>query len=132
MVPRPLEICTGRCARPQPLQQGTFDFAVDGLPKCSILHRLAFPVWHTVRAGWIELPSHKTTERREGGIMKTQADYRKLAEDCVRLAQTAKETHRAMLLNMANTWLQFADQVARDQQWMANGRGRAQRQASLR
>jgi hypothetical protein len=53
--------------------------------------------------------------------MKTPADYRKLAEDCVRLAQTAKETHRAMLLNMANTWLQFADQVARDHQWMADG-----------
>jgi hypothetical protein len=53
--------------------------------------------------------------------MKTQADYRKLAEDCVRLAQTAKETHRAMLLNMANTWLQFADQGARDHQWVADG-----------
>jgi hypothetical protein len=39
--------------------------------------------------------------------MKTQADYRKLAEDCVRLAQTATEVHRAMLLNMAHTWLQF-------------------------
>jgi hypothetical protein len=40
--------------------------------------------------------------------MKTQSDYRKLAEDCVRLAKTAKETHRAMLLNMAHAWLQFA------------------------
>jgi hypothetical protein len=53
--------------------------------------------------------------------MKTQSDYRKLAEDCVQLAQTAKEAHRAMLLNMANTWLQLADQVASDRQWMANG-----------
>ena len=30
-------------------------------------------------------------------VMKTQADYRKLAEDCVSLAQTATEAHRAML-----------------------------------
>jgi hypothetical protein len=30
--------------------------------------------------------------------MKTQSDYRKLAEDCVRLAQTAAEAHRATVL----------------------------------
>ena len=48
--------------------------------------------------------------------MRTQAEYRKLAEDCVRLAQTAREIHRVMLLNMANTWLQFADRVASDHQ----------------
>jgi hypothetical protein len=53
--------------------------------------------------------------------MRAPADYRKLAEDCVRLAQTAKETHRALLLNLARTWLQFADQVANDQQWKADG-----------
>ena len=52
--------------------------------------------------------------------MKTPADYRKLAEDCVRLAQTAKETHRALLLNLAHTWLQFADQVANDHQSTAD------------
>ena len=53
--------------------------------------------------------------------MKTQSDYRKLAEDCVRLAQTAKETHRAMLLNMAHTWLKLADGAANDHQWMDKG-----------
>jgi hypothetical protein len=53
--------------------------------------------------------------------MKTQSDYRQLAEDCVRLAETAKETHRVMLLKMANTWAHFADQVAQNHQWMANG-----------
>jgi hypothetical protein len=53
--------------------------------------------------------------------MKTQSDYRKLAEDCVHLAQTAKETHRAMLLNLASTWLQLAEQVAKDRQLMASG-----------
>jgi hypothetical protein len=36
--------------------------------------------------------------------MKTQSDYRKLAEDCVRLAQTATEVHRTVLLNMAHIW----------------------------
>jgi hypothetical protein len=50
--------------------------------------------------------------------MKTQANYRELAEDCVRLAQTAKEAHRAMLLNMANAWLQLAGRAANDEQWM--------------
>ena len=59
-------------------------------------------------------------------VMKTQADYRKLAEDCVRLAQTATEIHRAMLLNMAHTWLQFADRAANDHQWMAEGGRRRQ------
>src|SRR5580704_4677180 len=53
-------------------------------------------------------------------VMKTQADYRKLAEDCVRLAQTATEVHRAMLLNMAHAWLHFADRAARDHEWIVN------------
>ena len=53
--------------------------------------------------------------------MKAPADYRKIAEECVRLAQTANETHRAMLLNLAHTWLQLADQVANDHQWTVNG-----------
>jgi hypothetical protein len=53
--------------------------------------------------------------------MKSQADYRKLAEDCVRLAQTATEAHRAMLFNLAHTWLQLADRAASDHQWMVNG-----------
>jgi len=47
--------------------------------------------------------------------MRTQTEYRKLAEDCVRLAQRARKIHRAMLLNMASTWLQFADRAANDQ-----------------
>jgi hypothetical protein len=54
--------------------------------------------------------------------MKTSADYRKLAEDCVRLAQTANQVHRAMLLNMAHTWLQLADRVDDDHQWIVKGR----------
>jgi hypothetical protein len=52
--------------------------------------------------------------------MKTQSDYRKLAEDCVRLAQTAKDTHRAVFLNMAHAWLQLAERVANDHHWMVN------------
>jgi hypothetical protein len=55
--------------------------------------------------------------------VKTQSDYRELAEDCVRLAQTAKETHRPMLLNVAHVWLQFANRAANDHQWMADGHG---------
>jgi hypothetical protein len=56
--------------------------------------------------------------------MRTQSDYRKLAEDCVRLAQTATEAHRAMLLNMAHTWLHFADRAARDGEWIVNTHAR--------
>ena len=56
----------------------------------------------------------------EKWVMKTQADYRKLAEDCVSLAQTATEAHRAMLLNMAHAWLHFADRAARDHEWIVN------------
>jgi hypothetical protein len=52
--------------------------------------------------------------------MKTQADYRMLAEDCVRLAQTAKEVHRVMLVDMAHMWLQFADRAAHDHEWIVN------------
>ena len=52
--------------------------------------------------------------------MRTQSDYRNLAEDCVRLAQTATEVHRAMLLDMAHTWLQFADRAAHDHEWIVN------------
>jgi hypothetical protein len=89
-------------------------------PRWSILHRLAFTACRTIRAGWIESPSHKATEPDGKWVMKTQADYRKLAEDCVSLAQTATEAHRAMLLNMAHAWLHFADRAARDHEWIVN------------
>jgi hypothetical protein len=47
--------------------------------------------------------------------MKTHTDYRKLAEDCVRLAQTAATPwQRSTLLNIAHTWLQLADQAGSD------------------
>ena len=47
--------------------------------------------------------------------MKTQSDYQGLAEDCVRLAQTAKDAHyRTMFLNMSDTWLILANIAAHD------------------
>ncbi len=47
--------------------------------------------------------------------MKTQSDYQSLAEDCVRLAQTAKDAHyRTVFLNMSDTWLILADIAAYD------------------
>ena len=47
--------------------------------------------------------------------MKTQSDYQSLADDCVRLAQTAKDAHyRTMFLNMSDTWLILADIAAYD------------------
>jgi hypothetical protein len=104
----------------QTLQQDALNFAVDRLPQCSILLRLTFTAVRRYGIG----SSHRLTRRQsrqESGTMKTQSDYRKLAEDCVRLAPTAKKTHRAMLLNMAHPWQQFAGRVADDHQWMANG-----------
>jgi hypothetical protein len=48
--------------------------------------------------------------------MKTHADYRRLAEDCVRLARTASTPRqRSTLLNIAHTWLQLADRADGDQ-----------------
>jgi hypothetical protein len=44
--------------------------------------------------------------------MRTQADCRRLAEDCMHLAQsTSTPQHRRTLLHVANTWLYLADQM---------------------
>jgi hypothetical protein len=94
------------------------------LPQWSILHRPAFSIRLTVR-GRIKPLTHKAVTRLRRAVMKAEADYRKLAEDCVQLAQTAAEVHRFMLLNMAHTWLQFADRAARDHERIVNGHARA-------
>jgi len=46
--------------------------------------------------------------------MTDSAEYRKHAEECVRLAQTAKEHHRRLLLELAEKWLHLADRASAD------------------
>jgi len=49
-------------------------------------------------------------------VVAAVADYRKYAEECVRLAQTAtKPHHRAMLLEIAGKWTELARQVEKEQ-----------------
>jgi hypothetical protein len=56
--------------------------------------------------------------------MRTQADYRRLAEDCMHLAQsTSTPQHRCTLLHVANTWLYLADQVCSGQAGGVEDRG---------
>ncbi len=38
--------------------------------------------------------------------------YRKNAEECIRLAQSAKSQHKETLLRMAETWRRLADEAA--------------------
>ena len=46
---------------------------------------------------------------------KSSADYRKRAEECVELAQTARtQQQRTMLLHIAETWLRLADHALSD------------------
>ncbi len=42
-------------------------------------------------------------------------EYRRRAEECVRLAQTAKPRHRAVLLEIASKWLELSDRDAATQ-----------------
>jgi hypothetical protein len=44
--------------------------------------------------------------------MKGAAECRKQAELCVRLAATAKQQHRKLLLEIAQKWLRLADQAS--------------------
>ena len=47
--------------------------------------------------------------------MMRRTDYRKRAEECVAIAQTAHTTEqRTMLLHIAETWLRLADSAAFD------------------
>ena len=46
--------------------------------------------------------------------MQTSSQYRAFADDCVRLAQRAKtEEERKILLEMAETWKQLAEEADR-------------------
>lgn len=46
--------------------------------------------------------------------MGSPGEYRKHAEECVRLAQTARAPHRILLLEMAQRWIEIADLASID------------------
>ena len=47
--------------------------------------------------------------------MANQAEFRKRAEECVALANTARtQSERTMLLHIAETWLRLAEDAMRD------------------
>jgi hypothetical protein len=46
--------------------------------------------------------------------MENKDRYRRNAEECIRLARSAKPQHRATLLKMAETWQRLADEIARE------------------
>jgi hypothetical protein len=52
---------------------------------------------------------------RKDNPMSKSAQFRGYARNCVRLAENATaDSHRAMMLSMARTWLKFADQEQRE------------------
>ena len=46
--------------------------------------------------------------------MENKGRYRRNAEECIRLAQSAKPQHGATLLKMAETWRRLAEEISRD------------------
>jgi hypothetical protein len=47
--------------------------------------------------------------------MEDKDRYRTNAEECIRLAQSAKPQHKAALLKMAEAWRRLADEIPREE-----------------
>ena len=54
--------------------------------------------------------------------MGTRIDYCSRADECVRLAQDAKPQDRALLLQIAETWLRLAELAVDDDNLWVNDR----------
>jgi hypothetical protein len=54
-----------------------------------------------------------TPAQQRGRPMENKDRYRSNAEECIRLAQSAKPQHKAALLEMAETWRRLAEEMAR-------------------
>ena len=52
--------------------------------------------------------------------MNTPEQYRKRAEECVQLAQSAPASQRAILIEIAETWVRLAD-LAKTEHALING-----------
>ena len=46
--------------------------------------------------------------------MRDAATYRRFAEECQRLAMTMSEEHRAVLLEIADAWIQLEQEAERE------------------
>ena len=55
--------------------------------------------------------------------MENKDRYRSNAEECIRLAQSAKPQHEAALLEMAETWRRLAEEIAREKPSSRKGSG---------
>jgi hypothetical protein len=44
--------------------------------------------------------------------MENRDRYRRNAEECIRLGQSAKPQHKATLLEMAETWRRLAEEIS--------------------
>jgi hypothetical protein len=63
--------------------------------------------------------------------MAQAADYRKRADECVEIAQTARTpSQRTMLLHIADTWLRLADDAEENSRTKALN-GSARREPTL-
>src|SRR6266566_1443195 len=94
MVPRLLEICTGRCARPQTLQQGAFEFRSGRVAAVFNFAQTRLPLSRVryARAGMgIAVSKGDRAERK--GDHENSIRLPQTRRDCVRLAQTATEAH---------------------------------------
>ena len=47
-------------------------------------------------------------------MMRDAATYRRLAEECQRLAMTMSEERRAVLLEIADTWIKLEQEAERE------------------
>ena len=62
--------------------------------------------------GIFPLPRHHELPREpRGWPMENKDRYRRNAEECIRLARSAKPQHKATLLKMAETWRRLADEI---------------------
>jgi len=64
-----------------------------------------------------------TLVQKRGRPMENKDRYRSNAEECIRLAQSAKPQHKAALLEMAETWRRLAEEIAREKPSSRKGAG---------
>jgi hypothetical protein len=50
--------------------------------------------------------------------MNSPEEYRRRAEECVQLAQSAPASQRAILIDIAQTWVRLADLATTERAWI--------------
>jgi hypothetical protein len=60
--------------------------------------------------------SHVTSREHAGSAVPTYKEYQERAAECLRLAQSTNDpTNKALLLEMAQTWVRLAEQAQREE-----------------